>query len=300
MEIRSDRKRIGFTLIELLVVIAIIAILIGLLVPAVQQVREAASRATCENNLKQIGLAIHNFENTYKYYPPSWGPAGRLSASSQSGATYLWHILPFIEQGNVVQPNPNATGSISVSIPLYLCPSWALYGKAVESIGGGYAVHCYPAVVGSGSSNGPYNGMITRSANGNNNPFVNPVIRPASVSDGTSNTLMAGERPAAPDFVWGWWDSYYYYQADYQAGAANTSLMYGSSDTGTACSTGPNYFAPGRATNPCDFNHFWSPHVAVGNWLFGDGSVRSLDYSTSLLIPQLATRNGGEVVNIPQ
>src|SRR5881397_1140272 len=91
-------NRLGFTLIELLVVIAIIAILIALLVPAVQKVREAAARTQCTNNLKQIGLAAHNFHDTNKKLPPMYGPF--TNPATTLGTVHFW-LLPFIEQDNL-------------------------------------------------------------------------------------------------------------------------------------------------------------------------------------------------------
>src|SRR5436190_22314302 len=130
---RPTSVRQGFTLIELLVVIAIIAILIGLLVPAVQKLREAAARTQCRNNLKQIGLACINHHDTYKCFPTgglSWTAGNsRVWTSANTPAVYdkqswgwMYQILPYIEQ-QTVWANPNDNLVTSFIVPMYFCPS---------------------------------------------------------------------------------------------------------------------------------------------------------------------------------
>jgi len=274
-ELRVWRR--GFTLIELLVVIAIIAILIGLLVPAVQKVREAAARASCQNNLKQIGLALHGYHDNYKRFP-------------YAGGSGLWmrDILPFVEQENVQRLT--GTARTSAVIQVYFCPADSRMPAVYR---GTNATHSYPGVGGLNSSDFPDRGIF-----GWFNSAVG--IRINQIKDGTSNTIIVGERPPAGDLFWGWWHGTAF---DVVAWAVDNGFhAYGS---GVDLSTGrsrtcplPAYFRPGFASDNCSFNHFWSHHSGGANFALGDGSVRFIGYSAATTtLPQLSTFAGREVVS---
>lgn len=181
----------GFTLIELLVVIAIIAILIALLLPAVQQAREAARRSQCKNNMKQLGLAMHNYHDAHRAMPP-----GRL-VTTVSGQGHCFsayaHLLPFLDQANIYQaidfnsnpdiiPGNNALAT-SQNLPVLLCPS-----DQFIVLQAGFGVHNYPLSTGNTYPLSPRNGKKV-----NGIFFENSAVKMSDITDGTSQTACISE-----------------------------------------------------------------------------------------------------------
>lgn len=198
-------RRTAFTLIELLIVIAIIAILIALLLPAVQKVREAAARLQCQNNLKQIGVALHNCENAQKSFPVSMNIAPKAAFSSNNGSWSIHaRILPYIEQDNAfVRVNLEAawdsqlnTGVPTARIPIYVCPMEV--NDMVRTNGGNPFV--YPHTY--GFNFGTWFVYDPNTGSGGDGAFApNLRTRPTDIVDGLSNTLGAAEVKAFTPYV---------------------------------------------------------------------------------------------------
>ena len=316
-------SRRGFTLIELLVVIAIIAILIGLLLPAVQKVREAAARAQCTNNLKQLALGIHNHENALANLPTGGHKLG--------GTRYLlgWtaRLFPYFEENNrrtriegfvantlnLVQPwrldtvpHNGKDAVYTDAIKIFSCPAsvltpgspdaWTTTNPQVNAVNQG-SLH-YRANGGSAIL-GLVQGTFSRHAWYSTSGVIYPnsSTRLTDITDGTSSTLLFGETSSAQGrplvsrswvglqpWTWG----FYYYGSD----AAGWLMI------DHKVVTYPIGYAGSFFTNETPYT---SHHAAGGvNAAMCDGSVRYLPATTGLAVLQsLATRNGGEVVDVP-
>ncbi len=287
------RRNAGFTLIELLVVIAIIAILIGLLLPAVQKVREAAARATCTNNMKQIALGAHNFESTYGYLPPGEladnpGPTQGLNHQQMGVLTWL---LPYMEQQNIYNlfsPTPQLNYTLPAGAP---GPWWGGGWTAAQSKIKTYVCpsdqpEAYPII---------FLSYITNSGGGSVTPYWFGAASSA-LPGRTSYMGVAGywngKSPTVSIPTWDQYAGYFYENSknriqDATDGSSNT-LFFGEAMGGPPNSTraysfawaGNGYMttAWGLSATPA-YYQFGSRHIGVINFSFGDGSIRGVRVS---------------------
>ncbi|SFJ32003.1 DUF1559 domain-containing protein [Planctomicrobium piriforme] len=301
---RPVPRRQAFTLIELLVVIAIIAILIALLLPAVQQAREAARRSQCKNNLKQIGLALHNYMDPHNTLPPGWigVQSGLPNVSGESGFAWGSFILPFLEQSNLSNQLRfsnalDATANrpfLNQRLTVYQCPSDPKpdtfqiadrNGTQLEMATANYA-----GVFGSVELDDCFTvspGTPPLSAQGqclsDGAFFHNSRVRIRDFTDGTSNTFLVGERTTftetAPpyDKVYGTW----------------SGALPGVDDS-PARVIGHAEHLPNMGHDPEDFG---SAHTGGAQFVMADGHVVFISqYTDKKVFIALGTRSGGEVI----
>jgi prepilin-type N-terminal cleavage/methylation domain-containing protein/prepilin-type processing-associated H-X9-DG protein len=291
--------RSAFTLIELLVVIAIIAILIGLLLPAVQKAREAAARTQCANNLKQIGLGLHAYHGTYGYFPPGFTSQPATVNGDGLGPGWGWaaHLLPYVEQDPLYRQitltrdiaDPANAAARVVPLSVYRCPSDTPPAPTFAVAGGPVATVAFANYAGVG---GIYE--VTDNPDVNTGVLLrNRKYRVTDITDGSTNTLLVTERQSRRSPMTTWVGAV--------TGSVNPPVNPGYDDEGppTLCLTNLGEPADGRTPNN-KLDHVEdssSRHPTGINALFGDGSVRFIrDSINPVTWSALGTRNGGEVV----
>lgn len=308
---RIRNNRIGFTLVELLVVIAIIGILVGLLLPAVQSAREAARRMQCSNNLKQIGLAAHNFESAYRYLPP--GFIGDNSDALNSWATWPALILPYIEgtnQFNLIDIHYRVADqpplAYQTQVSTYLCPSRppAVLSQGDFATPGG-ALTDYAACFGTAALYVNSRGAVIPAVpeeivlDSASKPYLKKwkyQIRFASITDGTSNTVLFGEKHIRPNSLRGKNED----RSAFSAVRNTHRRMMGLYVNGSVTEARP--LLPPTAQTPTLANSsFGSAHPGVCQFVLADGSVQTLSITTDLnVLSNLAIRDDGNVVTLEQ
>jgi prepilin-type N-terminal cleavage/methylation domain-containing protein/prepilin-type processing-associated H-X9-DG protein len=281
--------RRAFTLIEAIIVIAIVGALVSLLIPVIQRVRSAAEQLQCKANLRQIGLALTQYSGR-GHYPPatqSWG-------KPQAFLSWQARILPYLEQSALWSQTQAAFRSEPLfwkgpHIPIrstilesYLCPSdherLGTFGKKQPPA----AFTHYIAV--SGDRTGAFNGVMYTDSN----------VKPRDITDGLSNTVIVGERPASANGRFGWWYAGIGQLGDGCLDSHMAIRQINQTFYAPMCPIGPYSFGPGRQDEMCSVFHFWSLHSGGAHFLFADNSVRFLSYSADRILPALATRSGKE------
>lgn len=309
---RSSTKRAGFTLIELLVVIAIIAVLLGLLLPAIQKVRAAASMMSCQNNLKQIGLAFHNYHGQNGKLPPGYVATGAyVDGINDTTPGWGWGtmILPYLEQNalyeqfNLSLPIQSVAAAQTAFVKTFVCPTDITPGGPFSVTGLTFNAICnappssYAACCGGGLTTAYATADATEAASGNGCFFRNSGVRLTDITDGTTSTIFVEERAFAN--AQGTWvgaiNSGYCQQGQYNANAVAGKAGQGASDLVLIHAT-TNNNSTGR-----NLDDAASMHTGGSNFLMADGSVhfvRSIQSGTtdSTTLSYMGTINCGETI----
>lgn len=290
--------RRAFSLIELVVVIGIIGVLMGLILPAIQRVRKTTARTQCLNRLHQLALALHQYNDANGSLPPGiTGDRDRLFPSMAWPA----RLLPYIEQSALWEDArrdyanqhspfvPRQHSGLSAVVGTFHCPSDPRIDSAQDTHNG-FRVAMTSFVGNLGLDYESKDGVL----------MLDSKVKLTDISDGTSGTLLVGERPPSDDFWYGWW-----YAGHGQASTGSVDMLIGARERNLGqdlvgfCPKGPFHFVSGSLGTYCDVLHYWSLHPGGANFAFCDGSVRFLAYSADPIMPALATRAGGESVQPP-
>ncbi|QDU61138.1 Type II secretion system protein G precursor [Planctomycetes bacterium Pan216] len=316
------RSRLGFTLVELLVVIAIIGVLVALLLPAVQSAREAARRAQCQNHLKQLGVAIHNYHDNHGQFPPTIHTVRRFNTSDPDHkGSWMVRLLPYIDRGDLydhldfgadtVQASQLPSGQMVYEsvVQTFICPSdshngiWE-GGNSFDSSSSGQrrALSNYSASMGSQANspcgthnnyfgNGPIGRADTLDPNQISGVFGHMAwaARLGDIQDGTTSTIALGEvRPLCSDHVRdGWMDINSLYTGT--GVAINFNTCEGAPGTGSGCNQHTGRWGASQG--------FKSPHLGGCHFLLCDGSLKFLSETIDMVTYQkLGDRRDGQIV----
>lgn len=294
-------QRSGFTLIELLVVFCILGIVVALGASAIQQARATAARVACLSRLRQVALAVHMYADSRQELPAGCDRYVRWFATP-TPVRMSWHtkLLPYLEQDVLWRqvsvayesdPTGDSAAHSSVqgtSLTIFRCPADSRSISDPNGHGGNlWGLASFQGIVGTNLEIG--DGVF----------HIDHAIRFTSITDGTTNTIMIGERPPGPLGVYGAW------YGGWGRTVCSLSQLLAATDRpwipyeGVNCRLGLPPLRPGRIDDACSVTHFWSFHPGGSNFAFADGSARFLTNSIAPLLPDLATRAGGELVSIP-
>ncbi len=269
--------------------------LTALVLPAIQRVRDSSNRTNCKNNLRQIGLALHHYHDAERVLPPGV----RRDPDPYPYLAWLGRLLPYLEREALWKqaqadyarerwfwvPPRHVDGAVVV--PLFICPADGRTQGVAEPEHVLAAFTHYLGVA--GEAGGRRDGVL----------YLDSHVRLVDISDGTSNTLMVGERPPSGDNHWGWWYAGIGQEYDGDADMVLGVLDYRTTYKTPTCPPGPYRFGPAYVDDPCAIFHFWSRHGSGAHFMLADGSVHFLNYAAEPLLPALATRQGGEAASLP-
>ena len=310
---KNLQKRLALSLIELMVVIAIIGILIGILLPAVQKIRSVAARISCKNNQHQLGLAFMMYHDSENHFPPGsqfiYGEIGTFTAQM----SHLAYLLPYLDQqalwdglDNVDQPVNPKTGLhqepnfvANETLRVFSCPA---DNQVREMFPWPFPFTEYTHYYGLTSyigSSGYRNYGVSKNI-GNGIFYAGSKVRILEITDGTSNTIMNGERPPVLSYnllyPFGFWEGLYIPGIWHNYPILGVRDRCDIQQCPNRCASIIQHYQNGKIGDFCDAFHFWSLHEGGSNLLFADGSVHFLPYAADSIMPFLASRAGGEVI----